>query len=157
MRSKDDDTPTQERGTPAERFGAFMAEAATAAGYDLGPKGGGRSRLAEDTGLSLSSIGRMLAGRTLPMPKHFATLARAVNRPVRSLFEIAEMETGEESADGLIRPIGSVPLTPEEVADMWGITDPALRPLFISTSEQVRRLQREKDHGGSNGGAVARG
>ncbi|MEZ7004970.1 helix-turn-helix domain-containing protein [Streptomyces sp. AD55] len=134
-----------------------MTEKAVKAGYDLSPNGGGRVRLAEDTGMSASSIGRMLLGRTLPLPRHFASLARAVNVPVRTLFELAETETGEDSSDGRISPVGSDPLTPDDVADMWGITDPALRTLFISTVEQVRRLQREKDTDETSGGAVARG
>ncbi|MFD5571954.1 XRE family transcriptional regulator [Streptomyces cadmiisoli] len=156
MRSKETEI-TPEHGSPAERFGAYMWEAAIAAGYDLSDKGGGRARLAEDVGISPSAIGRMLNGRTLPLPRHFANLARAVARPVRDLYELAEMETGEDSTDDRIRPVGSVPPTPEEVADAWAITDPGLRRLFISNSEQVRRLQEEMNHRESGGGAVARG
>jgi transcriptional regulator with XRE-family HTH domain len=157
MRSKEDQSPASERGTPAQRFGAYMTEAATAAGLDVREGKGGRSRLAEQTGMSLSAVGRMLTGRTLPQPRHFTALARAVKRNPRDLFDIAGLETGRDSTDDRIRPVGSVPLTPEEVADMWEISDPALRQLFVSTSEQVRRLQREADQRESAGGAVARG
>ncbi|MFJ7090450.1 helix-turn-helix domain-containing protein [Streptomyces mirabilis] len=156
MRSKDDPT-NPEQGTPAQRFGAFMTKAAMAAGFDVTPNEGGRQRLAETTGMSASAIGRMLDGKTLPLPRNFPKLARAVNVPVRRLFEIADMEMGEDSIDERIRPVGSVPLTPQEVADMWGLTDPALRQLFIANSEQVRRLQLEKNQSDSDGGAVARG
>lgn len=53
----------------AARFAARIREAAQAAGYDVdSPRGGGKAELARRAGMTKSSIGRILAGRTMPDP-----------------------------------------------------------------------------------------
>lgn len=141
MRSMDT-TPT-----PAERFGALVQELAPRAGYDLTPNAGGRAALARDTGMSTSAVGRMIAGKTLPMPAQFEAIARALNADVRSLLVAAEVISAtawpKTTDPDVLSVTRSSPLSPEEAADAWGITDPMVRRFLLSTIREAMRLQRE--------------
>lgn len=107
----------------AERFGQRIAEAARAAGYDIdSPYSGGRTVLAKTTGLSLSTVSRMLSGKTLPSPYSVSALADALGVPLGELLVLhgvvsRDPFTPEERA---VRPLP----TPKEAAAALGITDP---------------------------------
>lgn len=99
----------------AARFAARVREAARAAGYDVdSPRGGGKTELARRAGMTNSSIGRILAGRTMPDPYCLERLAAAVVVPVDELLELA----------GVVSPQPRRRLTPREAAAGLGITDP---------------------------------
>jgi len=144
MRSMD--TSTQ---TAAERFGRYVSNLAIRAGFDLTPGGSGRTELAKATGMSVSAVGRMLNGKTLPMPNQIEAIARAVNAQVPDLLvEAGVISEGAwtRSATTDVRSTtapGETPLTPQAAADAWGITDPIIREMLISNIEQAIRLQRE--------------
>lgn len=89
-----------DRETIRERFGAKVSDAARRAGYDIDGHGG-KAQLARDTGIPESSVGRMLAGKTMLDPKYFAPLAKAVNLDPVDLFVEAEL------------------LPPDSVTDVW--------------------------------------
>lgn len=130
--------------TPAEKFGNFIAEAARAAGYDLdSQRGGGRVALARDTGMSPSSVGRMLAGLTLPTPRYFEPLAAAVRVPLRRLL----IESGVISEDAIAAAAATVssnePLTAEQAAPRLGITIPANVQLFITMVESMQKQEND--------------
>lgn len=75
--------------TPTEQFADTVRAYATKAGYDLSsPRSGGRSQLAADTGMSPSSIGRMLSGQTTPAAENFERLAKAINVSLGHLLEV---------------------------------------------------------------------
>src|ERR1044072_2007252 len=84
--------PTTETGptsqvSRARRFAEYIRPVAVAAGYDIdSPRGGGKKALAEDTGMSASSVGRMLAGQTLPEPVHLERLAEALGISLMDLL-----------------------------------------------------------------------
>ncbi|WP_369293978.1 helix-turn-helix domain-containing protein [Streptomyces asiaticus] len=124
--------------TTAQRFGRVVADAARDAGYDLdSPRGGGRTQLARDTGMSESSVGRMLAGKILPQPQFYEAIARAVKFPVGLLL----VEAGIISRETLTEPTRTrvaSPITPEEAAQELGITDPRDRVLFLGMVERLR-------------------
>jgi transcriptional regulator with XRE-family HTH domain len=126
----------------AKRFGAYVAAAARAAGYDIdSQRGGGRAALARDTGMSASSVGRMLAGERLPSPRVYEQLAKALKVPLRQLL-IESGNASEEALDHVaerLMPITS--LTPEEAAPLLGITIPANVKLFISMVENFQRQE----------------
>jgi transcriptional regulator with XRE-family HTH domain len=138
--------------TRAQRFGAYVAAAARAAGYDIdSQRGGGRAALVRDTGMSASSVGRMLAGQRLPSPRVYERLARALNVPLRQLL-IESGNASEEALDQVterLMPITS--LTPEEAAPLLGITIPANVKLFIS---MVENFQRQEPGNGNGVGAA---
>lgn len=126
--------------TTAQRFGRAVADAARAAGYDIdSPRGGGKARLARDTGMAESSVGRMLSGKTLPDPRFYEPIAKAVRMPVRTLLVEAEII----SDPSLTEPTRTrvVSTTPEQAATELGFTDPVERELFLG---MVARLRRER-------------
>jgi hypothetical protein len=137
MSSHEGPTPS-----PAERFGMFVADAARKAGYDIdSQRGGGRVALARDTGMSASSVGRMLAGQTLPTPRYFEPLAAAVRVPLRTLL----IESGVVSEDAITAAATAVsstgPLTAEQAASRLGITIPANVQLFVAMVENMQRQE----------------
>ncbi|MEU2487133.1 helix-turn-helix transcriptional regulator [Streptomyces sp. NPDC012617] len=150
MRSTDSPHSADKDAPPAVRFGALITELATQAGYDLTPGSGGRTHLARDTGMSPSAVGRMLDGKTLPMPQQLEGLARAVGEPIRTLLVSAGVISAnswpnETDSQVLSANSRSQTLSPEAAADMWGVTEPGIRSMLISSVQQAINLQREAD------------
>ncbi|MFD5788668.1 multiprotein-bridging factor 1 family protein [Streptomyces sp. NPDC127037] len=139
------DTPPTE--TTAESFGRLVTELAIAAGYDMSPGSSGRGRLAADTGMSVSAVGRMVNGKTLPKPNQIEHIARAVRTTTQHLLQAAGVISDGDWPEGGIPDVLSVtsqsPLTPQAAADAWGITDPMIRAMLIANIEHALRLQRE--------------
>lgn len=127
----------------AERFGQRIAEAARAVGYDIdSPYGGGRTVLAKTTGLSLSTVSRMLSGKTLPSPYSVSALADALGVPLGELLVLhgvvsRDPFTPEERA---VRPL---PTTPMEAAAALGITDPLSVRFFEVMVDALRLAEAE--------------
>ena len=73
--------------TEHEEFAAWLRARATAAGYDLSsPRAGGRSKLAADTGVSLSQIARVLSAKNRPDIDTQRQLAKALRVPLREML-----------------------------------------------------------------------
>lgn len=141
----------------AQRFGALVCELAPRAGYDLTTGAGGRAALARDVGMSPSAVGRMVNGETLPMPSQFEKIARALHTDVRHLMVAAGVISSTDWAESSIPDVRSAtvqsPLSPQEAADAWGITDPMIRRMLINSIEQAIHLQREAtEHTTASGG-----
>lgn len=139
--------------TRAQRFSSVVAPAAQRAGY-VGH--GSKSRLARDTGMTESSVSRMLLGQSIPDPKFFQPLADALEIDVRTLLVeagIISERALSESGQSQVRS----PVTPETAADDFGIVDPIDRELFFATVERLKRRRQHDapDQPGSNGGAAA--
>lgn len=82
-------------------FSEYVVKAARAAGFDLdSPRGGGRKALAEATGMSQSSVGRMLAGSTLPDARVLPRLADVLGVPRSELLYLAGVATDERAEAG---------------------------------------------------------
>lgn len=152
--------------TPAERFGAVVDDLARKAGYDTSAGGGGRTALARDTGMSPSAVGRMLAGKTLPQPSQFEAIARAVHADVRELLVTGGVISAESWSSDVKPDVVSgtspvPPLSPEAAADMWGVKEPGIRSMLISSVRQAIRLQNEvnsrRDHDSRGEAAGRRG
>ncbi|MFD9903846.1 XRE family transcriptional regulator [Streptomyces sp. NPDC059063] len=144
----------------AKRFSTLVKHAAVKAGYDMQHGGTGRARLAEDTGMSIWAVGRMLRGDSLPDPASYQHIARAVGVPTRWLLIESGILQGEDDRGGDhadVRSVTTQPLSPEAVADMLGITAPGIREMLITTIQQAVRLQSEVDSGTDGGPAAARG
>ncbi|MFJ7592458.1 XRE family transcriptional regulator [Streptomyces sp. NPDC097617] len=161
MRSTDHTTSSAAK---AARFGKIVAELAIKAGYDIRAGQGGRAILTRDIGtMSPSAVGRMLDGKTLPMPHQLEPIARTLNADVRTLLVSAgvisrqiwpkDAELNVTSATSRTQPP-----TPDEAADMWGITEPGIRSMLVSSVTQAIRLQNEFDvRNGAEGEAVGQG
>ncbi|MEV6565953.1 helix-turn-helix domain-containing protein [Streptomyces kronopolitis] len=157
--------PTPPGDTPAERFGALVTERARLAGYKLDAGAGGRAHLARDVGMSPSAVGRMLNGKTLPMPQQLEPIARAVKTPVRTLLVMAGVisETSwptEAYSDVRSASEQTPTVSPEAAADAWGIREPGIRAMLLGTIQHAMSLQAEADNrtdGDDRGEAIARG
>ncbi|MCM2579520.1 helix-turn-helix domain-containing protein [Streptomyces meridianus] len=136
-------TDHSEPPTRAQRFGAYTARAARAAGYDIdSPRGGGKKALATRAGMSHASVSRMLAGLTIPDTSFFESLAKALRVPVSQML----IESGIVSEESLARPVVSEkPLNPRDVAEQLGIVSAEK----IDAFEAMVRVLIEGDHGTS--------
>ena len=133
----------------AKRFGALVAQAVAAnpkLEIDLTPGAGGRAKLAELTGMSRSSVSRMLEGRTLPLPHQFEAIAKVIGADVRDLLITSGVISEEAWPLTATTDVRSVPthpeqLSPEAVADSLGITDPTIRAMLLAGIRQAIDLQ----------------
>lgn len=137
------DTPSE----AAQRFGAYLAEVATRAGFDVTSGAGGRKKLAEATGMSPSAISRTLDGKTLPRPSQLEGLAKAVGVDVQTMLVQANVISGESWTERREPQVRSASLNPEDAADIWGITNPMVRKFLLASIDQAIRLQREETEG----------
>lgn len=142
--------------TVRQRFGRLVAEAVQRAGRYEGR--GGQALLAQELGMSPSSVGRMLRGETLPDPRQFEVIAKTLDLNVRDLLVQAEIV----SADSLPNPaqtqateVGSRSITLEEAAIALGITDPVSVDMLAATVERLRRIQAAKPEPDDGRGAAA--
>ncbi|MGW1939019.1 helix-turn-helix domain-containing protein [Streptomyces goshikiensis] len=139
--------------TVRQRFGRIVAEAAQRTGRYEGR--GGQVLLAQETGMSPSAVGRMLRGETLPDPRQFEAIAKAVGLNVRDLLVEAEIVSPESLAtpsQAAAPGVGSDSITLDEAANALGIVDPVAREMLAATVERLRRIQdaeRESDDGGT--------
>ncbi|WP_133914841.1 helix-turn-helix transcriptional regulator [Streptomyces sp. NBC_00582] len=112
-------------------------------GYDIdSPRGGGKSRIADEAGVHRAAVTRLLRRRSMPDLETTRRLARVLGVPVRDMLIRSGRLTVEELAD----PRGQVPSpapgadvarrpTLEEVADLLGV--PAeRREMFVRVVEQ---------------------
>ena len=129
----------------ARSFGEHTAKAARLAGYDIdSPRGGGKAALARDTGMSASSIGRMLAGQTMPEAYTFELLAKRLALPLGELFVLAgitSIDPFSPEAQVVERRID----TPAQAAAALGIVEPWKVKLFISITEAILVAEHERD------------
>lgn len=136
-----------------ERFSRYVMQAAFAAGYDVtkGRRTGDRKRLAQDAGMDQGVLTRLLDGDRMPETKHFPGLARALRIPLVEML----VESGAIPAESLSQDqhasVRSRSLTPDDVADAWGITDPAGRELVWGMYERLHKRPQatENDRPGS--------
>jgi transcriptional regulator with XRE-family HTH domain len=140
--SKRGTTPT---GTYASRsaydFATWLTQRLEAKGYNLsGPRSGGRTAFAEDSGISPSTVTRLLRGEMPTDTRILRTLADAVGVPYPEVLVRAGVMTPEELADiQERRPAPGRRMTPEEAADELGITDPAERKVFVNMTKTLSR------------------
>lgn len=131
----------------AEQFAAYVREAARRAGYDIdSPRGGGKTALARDTGMSPSSVGRMIAGKAMPDPAYLEPLAQALRVPLPELLVLS----GLISRDAFTDPQPPRALSPREAAADLGIKDPSKVELFET---MVRALLTDQNLGSGGHGS----
>ncbi|MFD9796141.1 helix-turn-helix domain-containing protein [Streptomyces sp. NPDC059070] len=101
--------------------------------YDIdSPRGGGKSKLADDAGVHRAAVSRLLQRQSMPDLETMRRLAGVLGVPLRDML----IRSGRLSEDDL--PVaasrggqdeGPGPLTPEEAAVRMGVP-PELRELF---------------------------
>ncbi|MEU8589287.1 transcriptional regulator [Streptomyces sp. NPDC048664] len=156
MRSMDDSLHEIRGGrqVQARRIGAYLTAVATAAGYDVRRRQGGRAQLAAVTGLSLTTVSRTLDGKTSPLPSQLATWAAVLDLDPRVML----MESGlipEQRGSGPACRAEPAPvaasLSPDEAMNAWGITDPIIRRTLNGSIVHAIRIQEEIDEADGRG------
>ncbi|MBW8701849.1 hypothetical protein MBT84_19775 [Streptomyces sp. MBT84] len=124
--------------TQAERFAEYIRPAVVAAGFDIdSPRGGGKKELALATGASPSSIGRMLAGQTMPGPVLLEQLAEVLGLPLTELLVQSGMVSNKQNMPHDNRP-PEAPLSVEEAARRLGIRSPKSLNIFRAMVDSLR-------------------
>ncbi|MGW7197258.1 XRE family transcriptional regulator [Streptomyces chryseus] len=125
-------------------FGQWLEAELTARGYDLsGPRSGGKSKFAADSGISQPTVGRMLRDEGVSDTRVLGLLAEALRVPLARVLVRAGVLDEDELA-AVRDPNRSEPLTAEAAADELGIKDEQSRRLFI---DMTRTLQRQPPPG----------
>lgn len=122
-------------------FGDWLAAKLEGLGYDLsGQRSGGRSAFAEASGISLTTVMRLLKGEIPTDIRILRTLAEAIREPYAEVLVRAGVLTAEELA-AVRRPTAppGERITPDQAADELGITDPTERRLFLNMTDTLRR------------------
>jgi transcriptional regulator with XRE-family HTH domain len=121
------------------RFASYVRQAALDAGYSIdSPRGGDKTRLANDAGMSLTTLSRLLSGERMPDARYFAPLAKALKVDLQELLVQSGIVPAESLTQKPQQSVSSRPLTPDEVADSWSIHDPAGRELVRAMFEKLR-------------------
>jgi transcriptional regulator with XRE-family HTH domain len=125
----------------AAAFEQWLHDQLTARGYDLtGPRSGGKTKFAEDSGISPSTVGRLLRGdmRVTDMDV-LALLATALEVPLGEVLVRNGIISETELVAVQNPTTGPRRLTAEQAADELGITDEPRRSLFISMTQTLQR------------------
>ncbi|MFE4668373.1 helix-turn-helix domain-containing protein [Streptomyces sp. NPDC056716] len=128
-----------------EAFAAWVEDLIRRRGYDIdSPRGGGRSRIADEAGVHRAAVTRLLQRQSMPDLETTRRLARALGVPVRDMLIRSGRLTAEELADPRDRPAPAAGVpgaepgrrpTLEEVADLLGV--PAeRRDMFVRVAGQ---------------------
>ncbi|MEW1672808.1 helix-turn-helix transcriptional regulator [Streptomyces noursei] len=132
----------------AAQFARWLHDQLTAREYDLsGPRSGGRSRFADDSGISPSTVGRLLRGESVTDTRVLGLLAEALGVRLSEVLVRAGVISDDELAAVQTPTAGQRRITPEQAADELGIQDPQSRALFLSMTETLRK-QRAANGGG---------
>ncbi|MEU6087382.1 helix-turn-helix transcriptional regulator [Streptomyces sp. NPDC047085] len=124
-------------------FAAWVEDLMRERGYDIdSPRGGGKSRIADEAGVHRAAVTRLLQRQSMPDLETTRRLARVLGVPVREMLIRSGRLTAEELADPhdhLPAPAPSAEFgrrpTLEEVAELLGV--PAdRREMFVRVVEQ---------------------
>lgn len=129
----------QQRNNAARAFGDWLRDQLTRRGYDLGIRGGGQSRFAEDSGIGRATISRILNGSGATDTRVLALLADALHLPLGEVLVRAGILDESELRAVQAPDPGHRRITPEQAADELGIRDDQTRRLFVSMTETLQR------------------
>ncbi|MFD3517764.1 hypothetical protein [Streptomyces sp. NPDC058657] len=143
--------------TRAQRFAALIHPAAERAGYT---GFGSNRRLATDTGMSESSVSRMLKGESIPDIKFFPALSACIDLPVVAMLVVmgiplSSLQPLSETDPSQVR---SRSISLEEAAERLGITDPVGQEMLAATVDRIKRSHEPRpatDDGDAHGGTAA--
>ncbi|GAA1037394.1 helix-turn-helix domain-containing protein [Streptomyces murinus] len=149
-----------------DAFAAWVEDLMRERGYDIdSPRGGGKSRIADEAGVHRAAVTRLLQRQSMPDLETTRRLARVLGVPVREMLIRSGRLTAEELADPHDRPAPAPGAesagrpTLEEVAELLGI--PAdRREMFVRVVEQFLPQEsepaaREPGHEGTRRAAKA--
>ncbi|MFG2128285.1 helix-turn-helix domain-containing protein [Streptomyces sp. NPDC048751] len=148
-----------------DAFAAWVEDLMRERGYDIdSPRGGGKSRIADEAGVHRAAVTRLLQRQSMPDLETTRRLARVLGVPVRDMLIRSGRLTAEELADpqaylSTPHPPGADVVrrpTLEEVADLLGV--PAdRREMFVKVVEQFLPGDAESAPQGLEGARITTG
>jgi len=126
-----------------EEFAAWVEDVMRERGYDIdSPRGGGKTKLAEDAGVHRAAITRLLQRQSMPDLETMRGLSRALGIPVRDVLIRSGKLTEEDLPQAPAPPTepaatGGPYLSAEQAAAALGIPE-NLRAAFVQITEQLR-------------------
>jgi transcriptional regulator with XRE-family HTH domain len=124
-----------------EEFAAWIEDLLRTRGYDIdSPRGGGRSKLADDAGVHRAAVSRLLQRQSMPDLETMRRIAAVLGVPLREmLIRSGRLTEDDLPLSGSGRPAADTdhapPLSPEEAARRMGVP-PELRDLFVKVARQ---------------------
>ncbi|MEU2790616.1 helix-turn-helix transcriptional regulator [Streptomyces sp. NPDC007100] len=121
-----------------EDFAAWMEDLMRSRGYDIDhPRGGGRSKIADDAGVHRAAVTRLLQRQSMPDLATMRGLARALEVPVRDVL----IRSGKLTEEDLPLPVAYSPrgtdrtraITLEEAAELLEVPEDR-RALFVQVA-----------------------
>ncbi|MFC7217096.1 helix-turn-helix domain-containing protein [Streptomyces polyrhachis] len=131
-------------------FATWIEQLLRERGYDIdSPRGGGKSRLADEAGVHRAAITRLLQRQSLPDLETMRRLAWALKVPVRDMLIRSGQLTAEELPEAGEKPppveYGGE-LTLEQAAVLLGIPE-SQREMFVKVASQFLPTAAEKAPG----------
>ncbi|MFE7853713.1 helix-turn-helix domain-containing protein [Streptomyces sp. NPDC057403] len=125
-------------------FGLWLRQQLETRGYDLGIRGGGQTRFAEESGIGRATISRILSGQGATDTKVLGQLAAALHIPLGEvLVRAGILDPSELRAVQEPPAPGERRITPEQAADELGLTDEHRRRLFVNMTQTLQRTPPE--------------
>ncbi|MEU0302694.1 helix-turn-helix transcriptional regulator [Streptomyces sp. NPDC006175] len=121
-----------------DRFATWIEELIRRRGFDIdSPRGGGKSRLADEAGVHRAAITRLLQRQSMPDLETTRRLAQVLQVPVRDMLIQSGRLTEEDLPLPSVAqaPAGARRLTLEEAADGLGVAADQ-REMFIRIAGQ---------------------
>lgn len=122
----------------ARAFAAWLRQELSARGYNLSVRGGGQRAFAALTGLSPTTLSRMLSGTVRVDVRTLELVAEGLDVPLTTVLIAAGVLTDDDLRAAIAHQTPAQPLTPEDAAAELGITDPHARHVFIATINALR-------------------
>lgn len=128
------------RADGLEEFTGWVESLMRRRGYDIdSPRGGGKSKLADDAGVHRAAVSPLLQRQSMPDLETMRRLAGVLEVPLRDML----IRSGKLSEDDLpivarqqAETAGDAPrLTPQEAARKMGVP-PELREIFVKVATQ---------------------
>ncbi|GAA0430035.1 helix-turn-helix transcriptional regulator [Streptomyces luteireticuli] len=127
-----------EKGSEMERFASWVEDLMRRRGYDIdSPRGGGRSRLAEDAGVHRAAVTRLLQRQSLPDLETMRALARVLGVGLRDML----IQSGRVEPEDLPLPAAEERnkgkrVTPAQAAELLGVPETHRRQ-FVEMTEMI--------------------
>ncbi|WP_405535735.1 helix-turn-helix transcriptional regulator [Streptomyces sp. NBC_00075] len=119
-----------------DAFAAWVEELMRRRGYDIdSPRGGGKSRIADEAGVHRAAVTRLLHRQSMPDLETTRRLARVLDVSVREML----IRSGRLTAEELTDPRAHLPSTPPTSAPIRRLTvDEAADLLGVPTNQRER-------------------
>lgn len=121
-------------------FAQWLRQQLETRGYDLGLRGGGQTKFAEDSGIGRATISRFLSAQpSTPDIRSLTLLADALHIPLGEVLVHAGILNPSELGAIQHPTPGERRITPEQAADELGIQDEQARRLFVNMTRTLQR------------------